>query len=280
MNLVSVSRKNPCLRHGLRFSASRYVSTQRSHGSRSNLKLATTETDFEKLSPEDQIKQIRATEIYGAKRGIDIWANPIDALDVAIPYATSPWSKSKFSSLGERLSQWLSNQLNKGKNFVCMANLLSEPGTLGSTSSIWAIAEDKQKIPVLTQPPYLNEATKLSGKPTMTYIWTFHREVSPTKIISMRAVTAHFGTTPPPSGSRLAINALVKFETEQSLEIYDQQGKALHTPEPNTRKKGRRIPAKKQQLTEYYIFEKRMYTDTPWQIKERIFPKAGMEPAL
>lgn len=80
MNLVFVSRKNPCLRHGLRFSASRYVSTQKSHGYRSNLKLAISETDFEKLSPEDQIKQIRAAELVGARRGIDIWANPIDAL--------------------------------------------------------------------------------------------------------------------------------------------------------------------------------------------------------
>ncbi|KAJ3995834.1 hypothetical protein F5050DRAFT_226317 [Lentinula boryana] len=140
---------------------------------------------------------------------------------------------------------------------------------------------DKEELSRLTQLPYYQETEKLVKKgKANTYVWTLQGETSPAKIISIRSTEGHLGSAPPPYGNRLLVNALVKFDTEQSLEIYDAQGNALHTPEPGASKKGSRVPAKKYRLTEYYVFEKRMYYNTPWQIKERLYPKPGKQPLL
>ncbi|KAE9395786.1 hypothetical protein BT96DRAFT_997372 [Gymnopus androsaceus JB14] len=268
--------------------------------------------------PEGQLKYIREAEFLSSQRGVDIWSSPMDTLDVDIPYRTAPWSKSKFSGTPERFTQLLLNFQNKGKSLSSMARLFTSnsfPGIdvftvgffsvfrgwrLSSTKdTAWvaplrkilmenfisvqqALAKrDKEELSRLTQPPYYQEAERLLKKDkTNTYFWTLHRETSPSKIISVRCLDGHLGTTPPSVGNRLMINVLVRFETEQSLEIYDSRGNALHTPEPGASKKGQRIPAQKRQLTEYYVFEKRMYMNTPWQIKERIYPKPGKEPAI
>ncbi|KAJ4473021.1 hypothetical protein J3R30DRAFT_3708090 [Lentinula aciculospora] len=329
MSLVFISRKIPCLSHNTFLATHRVVLTdvyaqrRAAHAMVPRKRKAVDDSlDLESYSEAAQLKFIRHAQIVGQNQGIDIWAQPVDTLDVAIPYATAPWSKSNFSSIKDRLSQWLSNQKNKGKNIFSMMRLISHdslPGidtqsmgfmgalrmplhlfTSSSTKSTSWIAplrkillenyisvqqalakHNKDEISRLTQSPYYQEVEKLvkKGKGS-TYIWTLHREVSPAKIVSIRSTEGHLGSIPPTYGNRLLVNALVKFETEQSLEIYDAQGNALHTPEPGASKKGRRIPAQKRQLTEYYVFEKRMYYNTPWQIKERIYPKAGKQPVL
>ncbi|KAJ4492356.1 hypothetical protein C8R41DRAFT_902903 [Lentinula lateritia] len=331
MNLAVVSRKISCLRHNTSLSLlSRVVpvdvhsiQARAAHAAATRKRRPANDSiDLDSYSEEAQLKFIRRAQIVGQNQGIDIWAHPVDTLDVAIPYATAPWSRSKFSSVKERLSQWLSNQKNKGKSLFSMMRLVSYdslPGidtqsmgfmgtlrmplhlcTSSSTKSTSWIAplrkillenyismqhalakHDKEELSRLTQPPFYQEVEKLVKKgKANNYIWTLHREVSPAKIISIRSTEGHLGPVPPPNGNRLLVNALVRFETEQSLEVYDAQGNALHTPEPGAPKKSRRIPAEKRQLTEYYVFEKRMYYNTPWQIKERLYPKLGKQPAL
>ncbi|KAH7874270.1 uncharacterized protein C8R40DRAFT_1070409 [Lentinula edodes] len=331
MNLAVVSRKISCFRHNTSLSLLSRVLPVDAHAIQARSAHATAtrrrrpandSIDLDSYSEEAQLKFIRRAQIVGQNQGIDIWAHPVDTLDVAIPYATAPWSRSKFSTVKERLSQWLSNQKNKGKSLFSMMRLVSYdslPGidtqsmgfmgalrmplhlcTSSSTKPTSWIAplrkillenyvsvqqalakHDKEELSRLTQPPYYQEVEKLVKKgKANNYIWTLHREVSPTKIISIRSTEGHLGPVPPPYGNRLLVNALVRFETEQSLEVYDAQGNALHTPEPGASKKGRRVPAEKRQLTEYCVFEKRMYYNTPWQIKERLYPKLGKQPAL
>ncbi|KAJ4463647.1 hypothetical protein C8J55DRAFT_494257 [Lentinula edodes] len=331
MNLAVVSRKISCLRHNTSLSLlSRVVpvgvhaaQARAAHAAATRKRSPANDSiDLDSYSEEAQLKFIRRAQIVGQNQGIDIWAHPVDTLDVAIPYATAPWSRSKFSNVKERLSQWLSNQKNKGKSLFSMMRLVSYdslPGidtqsmgfmgalrmplhlcTSSSTKPTSWIAplrkillenyisvqqalakHDKEELSRLTQPPFYQEVEKLVKKgKANNYIWTLHREVSPAKIISIRSTEGHLGPVPPPYGNRLLVNALVRFETEQSLEVYDAQGNALHTPEPGASKKGRRVPAEKRQLTEYYVFEKRMYYNTPWQIKERLYPKLGKQPAL
>lgn len=48
-----------------------------------------------------------------------------------------------------------------------------------------------------------------------TYIWRFHRELSPTRVISLRGMQAFYGKSPPKSGNRNTVQALVRFDTEQ-----------------------------------------------------------------
>ncbi|KIK54201.1 hypothetical protein GYMLUDRAFT_49003 [Collybiopsis luxurians FD-317 M1] len=157
---------------------------------------------------------------------------------------------------------------------------------------------DKTTVSKLTEVPYFTEATKLLKKSSSsTYFWTLHRHLSPPKILSIRAMEGHLGSAPPRYGNRLVVQALVRFDSEQSLEIYNPQGKALHTPpspssslsqtQPSTQPStstsqspspipsSKRTPAEKHRLTEYYIFEKKMYMNTPWQVKERLYPRAG-----
>ncbi|KAJ3782646.1 hypothetical protein GGU10DRAFT_74935 [Lentinula aff. detonsa] len=329
MNFAFVSRTTPCLRRSKSPSLSRakFAATFSVHRgahmtAARKRKIHDDNIDLQSYSEEAQLKFIRHAQIVGQKQGIDIWAQPVDTLDVMIPYATAPWSKSKFSSIKERLSQWLLNQKNKGKSIFSMMRLVSYdslPGTDSQTMGLmgalrmplhlctssstkptsWvaplrkillesyisvqqALAKhDKEELSRLTQLPYYQETEKLVKKgKANTYVWTLHGETSPAKIISIRSTEGHLGSAPPPYGNRLLVNALVKFDTEQSLEIYDAQGNALHTPEPGASKKGSRVPAKKYRLTEYYVFEKRMYYNTPWQIKERLYPKPGKQPLL
>ncbi|THV00492.1 hypothetical protein K435DRAFT_718983 [Dendrothele bispora CBS 962.96] len=140
-----------------------------------------------------------------------------------------------------------------------------------------------------------------------TYIWNLHREVSPCKVLSIRAVEGHFGKNPPTIGNRLVIQALVKFETEESLEMYSPSGKPLHAPstsssppplftssltlspssspfpsstKPNSSsnsKSNKRTPAPRSPLTTYLLLEKRMFMNSNWVVRERVWAKPGAE---
>lgn len=113
---------------------------------------------------------------------------------------------------------------------------------------------------------------KKNQNPSQTYIWRFHREVSPTKVLSIRGTEGHLGQDDPKFGNRMLLHALVKFDTEQSLEIYDKRGKALHKPadsEPNFGPGT--FPAERRRVTEYLVIEKRMWYDGPWVFREQVY---------
>lgn len=89
------------------------------------------------------------------------------------------------------------------------------------------------------------------GSPA-AYRWRLVSQPSPVRIVSIRAVEGHLGILPIRKGNPLYVNVLARFETVQSL---TRRGVAS-TLEPK-------------RITEYLLFEKRMWYDTPWVLKEQ-----------
>ena len=87
-----------------------------------------------------------------------------------------------------------------------------------------------------------------------TYRWRLVSQPSPVHIVSIRAVEGHFGLQPLRTGNPLYVNVLARFETIQSL---TRRGVAS-TVEPK-------------RIVEHLLFEKRMWYDTPWIIKEQLY---------
>jgi len=75
------------------------------------------------------------------------------------------------------------------------------------------------------------------------------------RIVSIRAVEGHFGLQPIRNdGNHLYANVLARFDTIQAL---TRRGVAS-TVEPK-------------RIVEYLLFEKRMWYDTPWMVKEQLY---------
>ncbi|KAJ7269827.1 hypothetical protein C8J57DRAFT_1323609 [Mycena rebaudengoi] len=143
---------------------------------------------------------------------------------------------------------------------------------------------DSVRIEKLTKDPYTTEILlQVRTRRGMQYYWNFHGEVSPTRILSLRATDVDFSKTMPASGSRVTVQALVRFDIEQSVEIYDNTGKALHVPrvtaEPQPARSGkikRTVPAERKRVIEYLVMEKPMHLlDAEWSFRQQMFPLVG-----
>ncbi|PBK68886.1 hypothetical protein ARMSODRAFT_1019461 [Armillaria solidipes] len=149
-----------------------------------------------------------------------------------------------------------------------------------------AIAKrDVKRVKQLSNVKYRDDVLSRMNKadPKLTYIWRFHKELAPTKIISIRCTEGHLGATPPTFGNRLVVQALLRFETEQSLEIYNQKGLAVHAPADGTAASpigGTVVPAKPRRVVEYLTIEKKMYYDTPWYFRDQLWPAPGGKVAI
>ena len=165
---------------------------------------------------------------------------------------------------------------------------------LGNLSLIAVSRGDDKLIKRLTTASYQDDVLRTLKKNksfTHTCIWRFHREVSPTRVLSIRGVEGHLGVDAPRIGNRMMLHALVKFDTEQvsvilflcsfvlftlillqSLEIYDKRGKALHKSAEGGPPVGLGIvPAERRRVTECLVLEKRMWYDGPWTFREQMY---------
>ncbi|KAK2461237.1 hypothetical protein APHAL10511_006764 [Amanita phalloides] len=134
---------------------------------------------------------------------------------------------------------------------------------------------DDRQIKRLTTTSYQGNVLRVLKKnQRLSHIctWRFHREVSPTQVLSIRGMEGNLGIHEPKFGNRMMVHALVKFDTEQSLEIYDKRGRALHKPADGEPSFGKgTVPAEKRRVTEYLVVEKRMWYDGPWVFREQIY---------
>jgi len=151
-----------------------------------------------------------------------------------------------------------------------------------------------KEIKRLTTSSFASETltTQKKHKVDCSYFWRFHREINPTQIVSLRATEGYLASEAPKFGNRLMVHALVKFDTEQvqkdffhlyhlsntiflskfqSLEIYDRGGNPLHEPAEGSVCVNGRVPAKTRHVVQYLVFEKRMWYDGPWVIREQIW---------
>ncbi|CAK5261802.1 unnamed protein product [Mycena citricolor] len=148
-----------------------------------------------------------------------------------------------------------------------------------------ALMHKSSRLEELAMESYLDEALSLTQQrdPQHLYIWRFHREVSPTRILSLRASDGHFGKEAPKTGTRVGVQALVRFDTEQSVEIYDRKGTPLHEPavgaEPMAPEPGRSltiVPAIPKRVTEYLVLDNPMYLEgSRWRFRARLEPLPG-----
>lgn len=120
--------------------------------------------------------------------------------------------------------------------------------------------------------------TKLirSQDPRYINVWKFHGERSPTKVVSIRSMEAYYGAKAPRTGSRLVVQALVRFDTLQvrSPLLYSclVTDNVLQSVETYSKKTGARVgetPPKP--VVEYLVFQKRMWYDSPWIIRDRLY---------
>ncbi|KAH9171346.1 hypothetical protein EDB89DRAFT_1852384, partial [Lactarius sanguifluus] len=89
---------------------------------------------------------------------------------------------------------------------------------------------------------------------TAAYRWRLVSQPLPVCIVSIRAIDGHLGLQSLRAGNPLYVNVLARFETIQSL---TRRGVAS-TTEPK-------------RVVEHLLFEKRMWYDTPWIIKEQLY---------
>ncbi|KDR80260.1 hypothetical protein GALMADRAFT_136775 [Galerina marginata CBS 339.88] len=112
-------------------------------------------------------------------------------------------------------------------------------------------------------------------------IWQMHRTIDPVQILSLRVTEGYLAPDQPRTGSRMMVHALIKFDTEQSLEMYSDRGVPLHTVvtdpdrivDSEKPKENWRVPAPRKRVTEYLVVEKRMWMTSTWQFREQMWPK-------
>lgn len=151
---------------------------------------------------------------------------------------------------------------------------------LAQRSALISCSHDEKTIKRLTTGDQREHCLNLvrSQDLSRVYVWKFHSEVAPCRIVSLRAVEGYLSPEPPKTGNRLIVQMLVKFDTKQvcfvnlqsfseslitaiyqSLEIYSKKGTLLQ---------GRDEP---QHVVEYLVLQSRMWHNSPWILRERIF---------
>lgn len=275
-----------------------------SHGRRffGQLRVDKTAEDFNTLSSDEQLE--RLTQLNAAAENnpdLDIWSLNSDLLDLHVPEPVVR-STTEPLSLRTRINNFFANQTNYFKNAFSMYRLAkagSLPGAdtpkalrLGifqatSTSdTAWvaplrriavttylqvyrALADgDVSTIKKLTTDPYtthLQSLLKSRISPNQRFRWTLESDVTPPKIVSIRAIEGHLGRGGPRLGNRLVVQALVRFDSMQSLEVYSKKGTLISPRESSAPRR----------VTEYLVLEKRMWYDAPWKIKQQMFEGTG-----
>ncbi|KAI0252475.1 hypothetical protein BJV78DRAFT_1200902 [Lactifluus subvellereus] len=241
-------------------------------------------------SEDESFARFHRTVRDESESTIDMWSLPLETLDVHIP---SFPARVEGATLRDHLTLLWDNFLNSLKNVSSMRKLAQEnsfPGreTLSPRSlqifrakstkdSAWvaplrgillenykrvnnAIAEgDSKTVASLTVDEYAKSTLRKlrtlhpAGSSTV-YRWRLVSQPSPVRIVSIRAMQGHLGLQPLRAGNPLYVNVIARFETIQSL---TRRG-VPSTVEPK-------------RIVEYLLFEKRMWYDTPWAIKEQLY---------
>ncbi|TFL04551.1 hypothetical protein BDV98DRAFT_654123 [Pterulicium gracile] len=264
------------------------------------------------LNAEDQLKQLDQITMMERMAGhLDIWGQRVETLDVEIPYSVHPKHMSSNGGIRGTIAQALKNFENGVKNSVSIYRLAMEnsiPGLdlpwpnrrqrwflwpyqalrVSSTDpSKWiapfretialetykayntALASgDTKSLKRLTTDSFQDRALKLlRSRPSgQKFTWKHHSTLSPPTVLSIRVMEGHLGTEGPRVGNRLMAHVLVRFDTEQSITRYDAQGRTVGKP------------SAPQRVTEYLVFEKRMWYNDPWAIREQLFEGVGKGP--
>lgn len=101
-----------------------------------------------------------------------------------------------------------------------------------------------------------------------SYSWKLHSLVSPVRILSLRAFPAYYAQQEPTVGNRMCAQAVVRFETLQSLTVMDRKGQVIK-PDGSVAEPGWEPEPKK--VLEYLVFENKMFYRDGWYARDQIF---------
>ncbi|KAH9899205.1 hypothetical protein C8Q73DRAFT_638524 [Cubamyces lactineus] len=243
-------------------------------------------------SLEDDIKSIEAMQRMSETNQFDLSSVPLELLDVHVPTWRSHKENASFADHLRAITQTLRNSFLNAQSLYRMAKHRSIPGvkpkspwswqlfsTQSTKSTAWlspfrqaaleaykqvneAIAARDEKtvkaVSVGEQQSYYMKLLR-SQDPRYINVWKFHGERTPCRVVSIRANEAYYGAKPPRIGSRLAVQAVVRFDTLQGVETYSKKtGVRVRETEPKP-------------VVEYLVFQKRMWNDSPWVIRDRLY---------
>ncbi|KAI0676359.1 hypothetical protein C8Q78DRAFT_996945 [Trametes maxima] len=268
-------------------------STSRKAGKASTPQKAAQDSTAVERSAEDDLRNIEALQRMTETNEVDVSSAPWSLwVYVHVP----SWrSHQPDASLGDHFRTFWQAQRNwvfNARSLYRMAKSRSIPGVKVKSPWSWQLFSTQSTKPTAWLGPFrqaalevykqINEAVaardektvkaltageqqvaymKLvrSQDPRFINVWKFHGERTPCRVVSIRALEAYYGAKPPRVGSRLAIQAVVRFDTLQSVESYSKKtGARVGETEPKT-------------VTEYLVFQKRMWYDSPWVIRDRLY---------
>ena len=101
-----------------------------------------------------------------------------------------------------------------------------------------------------------------------TYTWKLHSLVSPVRILSLRAFPAYYAQQEPAFGNRNCVQAVVRFETLQSLPARNRKGQVIK-PDGSVAEAGWEPEPKR--VLEYLVFENKMFYRDGWYARDQMY---------
>ncbi|KAL7277237.1 hypothetical protein ACG7TL_009089 [Trametes sanguinea] len=241
---------------------------------------------------EEELQLLEALQRLSETNEMDVSSLPLDLLDLHIPSWKSHKEGATLVDHVKAIMYTQRNWLLNARSLYRMAKVRSIPGVRVKSPWSWKMFSAQSTKPDAWLAPFrqaalqaykrVNEAvaarddktvktlavgeqlalySKLirSQDPRYINVWKFHGERTPCRVVSIRAHDAYLDSKPPRIGSRLAVQALVRFDTIQSIETYSKKtGVRVGETEPKP-------------VVEYLVFQKRMWFDSPWVIRDRLY---------
>ncbi|KAI0035800.1 hypothetical protein K488DRAFT_82693 [Vararia minispora EC-137] len=257
--------------------------------------LAQEDVDVSGMTLEQQVEFIeslrRRAKVMNAY-GLDIWDGPTETLDVMIP--PPPW---RLSGLRARLQ-------NFAKNAAAMYQLMSDGFfrrrlswlpipfspqiflTSSTSRRAWLAPHRAQFVDLYKR---MNSAVAAGDIPALRGLardaflkdlrarcetsrraphlqnWSLHT-LHEARVLSVRAAPVYLAASAPRTGSRLAVQALVRFRSTQTLRVLDR------TTGARVQGRGQWEP---REVLEYFVFERRLWKEeSAWLLRDRLFEDA------
>lgn len=161
----------------------------------------------------------------------------------------SPWSTQIFKTASTQPESWLAPlreiALDRYK-------VLNDAVASHKSNVIGLYAAGTYKERLLQRAKAL-QRSKPSKSTRIT--WKLHSLASPVQCVSIRSQQGHMGTQELTLGTKYFVQACIKFDTWQSISV----DSASATSEPK-------------RVVEYLVFEKRMWYDEPWTVRDQLWP--------
>lgn len=241
------------------------------------------------MSNAEMLKEVEMIAIMENHAPFDVWAKAIDNLDLYIPSWRDP---RKEATLMDHVRMIWNTQKNWFKNVMNLRRVATVNGFPGISirrtlspqlfriqSTTWlapfcktaletymdiqravAAGDEKtiKKFTVGAQQKRLMDLVR-ARDPSKVYVWSSEAPAqNEAKVVSLRSFEQNLSREPPKFGNRLTVQALVRFETMQKLEVYTKKGQLVQPGEPK-------------RVVEYLIFQKRMWYDVPWVVRDQLY---------